>query len=269
MDSPQDANTRYASKPSLRQAGDRRRRRGWDETARPPARARILIIDADAKSRKTVRELLWQSGHLTLESGDGRAGLRAFYDARPDLVLMDLAIPELNGWQLLARIRELSSVPTMIVRAKGKSELERVRALRSGADDVLDKPFNHQELLARVGALLRRARADTATAVYADGFIQIDFPERAVRAGGRDVSLSPLEFRMLTAFVRHPNEVLDRDRLRELVWGGVPGVLPEQVKLDVSYLRRKLGTSLNGGSPIETVRGFGYIYRPARAPSSR
>ena len=265
MDFSHDSRSRFAAKPAWRQAGHARRRRGWGETARQPtASARILIIDADAKSREAIRELLWQGGHLTLEAADGRSGLRAFYDARPDLVLLDLTLPELDGWQLLARIRELSDVPTMIVRAKGKSELERVRALRSGADDVLDRPFNHQELVARVGALLRRARAETGTAVYADGFVQIDFPERAVKAGGRDVSLSPLEFRMLTAFVRHPDEVLDRDRLRELVWGAVPGVLPEQVKLYVSYLRKKLGTASGGASPIETVRGFGYIYRPQR-----
>jgi len=269
MDYSYESLTRSASKPAVRQSGDARRQRGSGETSNQLARARILIIDADAKSRETVRELLWQGGHLTLEAADGRSGLRAFYDLRPDLVLLDLALPELDGWQLLTRIRELSDVPTMIVRAKGKGDLERVRALRSGADDVLDRPFNHQELLARIEGLLRRARADTATAVYADGYIQIDFPERAVRAGGRDLALSPLEFHMLTAFVRRPNEVLDRDRLRELVWGGVRGVLPEQVTLYVSYLRKKLGRMSDGRSPIQTVRGFGYIYRPENAASPR
>lgn len=261
MDSPSDPPSRSAPRSSRRQAW----LRGWDGHAGAPARARILIVDRDERSRKAVRELLWQNGHLTLEAADGRAALRTFYESRPDLVLMDIVLPELDGWQVLARIRELSDVPMMVVRSRGKSELERVRALRSGADDVLDRPFNPQELVARVSALLRRARGDAATSVYADGYVRIDFPERAVTAGGRPVALSPREFRMLTAFVTHPNEVLDRDRLRELVWGGGPGVLTEQVRLYVSYLRKKLGAPEGGSSPIETVRGFGYIYRPARA----
>ena len=227
------------------------------------SRATVLVIDGDDRGRRAVIEMLAQEGHASIEASDGTTGLRVFYERRPDLVVFDLALPELGGWQLLARIRELSDVPIMIVRSRGRSDLERVRALRSGADDVLDKPVQAEEFLARVERLLRRVRAQDATAVYDDGFLQIDFPRRAVAVAGNPVQLSPQEYRLLVAFVRHPAEVLDRDRLRELVWGGVRGVPSSRVKLYVSYLRRKLGERPDGASPIQTVRGFGYMYRAA------
>ena len=231
--------------------------------------ATVLLIESDEKSRKVIGDILRRGGHVTLEALDGVAGLRVFYESRPDLVVFELNLAGLNGWQLLARIRELSEVPVMIVRSRGRSDLERVRALRSGADEVLDKPVHGEELLVRVDRLLRRSRAQTATAVYKDGFLQIDFPRRAVTVDGRQVALSPQEFRLLNAFISHPGEVLDHDRLRELVWGGVRGVPESRVKLYVSYLRKKLGPRVDGSSPIETMRGFGYMYSSdSGAPSS-
>jgi DNA-binding response OmpR family regulator len=126
------------------------------------------------------------------------------------------------------------------------------------------KPFGRQELLARVDAALRRTPPDPGAEPerYADGFVTIDFPQRAVSAGGEPVALTPLEFRLLTAFVRNPNQVLSHDQLLELAWGDAGAAERDQVKLYVGYLRRKLGAPDGAQSPIETMRGFGYRYRP-------
>ncbi len=170
-------------------------------------------------------------------------------------------MPELDGWATLERIRDLSDVPVLMLTARG-NELERVRGLTQGADDYVAKPFGRQELLARVQALLRRATARERAVEerYADGFLEIDYANRAVTVGGRAVALTPLEFRLLAAFVQNPNQVLSRDQLLELVWGDPYGVSGDQVKLYVGYLRRKLAERPDD-VPIDTVRGFGYRYR--------
>jgi DNA-binding response OmpR family regulator len=143
------------------------------------------------------------------------------------------------------------------------AELEKVRALRSGADDYITKPFGRQELLARVESVLRRAPAHDVRETYADRLLEIDFGERRVGAvGGGEVELTPLEFRLLAAFVDHPGQLLAHDQLLELAWGGERGTSRDQVKLYVGYLRRKLEAAGVPSESIETVRGFGYRYSP-------
>src|SRR6266581_590181 len=227
--------------------------------------ARVLVIDDDRDIRRLVAELLGRAGLSVEQAEDGRSGLRALHATPPDLVVLDVSMPELDGWQTLERIRDLSDVPVLMLTARG-AELERVRGLKAGADDYMTKPFGRQELVARVEALLRRAssqergeRAET----YADERVMIDFAQRAVTYEGRDVSLTPLEFKLLSAFVRHPRQVLSREQLLVLVWGDAYGVSTDQVKLYVGYLRRKLDPDKPDRAPIETVRGFGYRYRPA------
>jgi DNA-binding response OmpR family regulator len=225
------------------------------------ARRRILVVDDDDVTREVLRGVLERAGHDVREAQDGRAGLRDLYAAAPDLVILDVEMPELDGWAMLERIRDLSDVPVLMLTAR-ETELERVRGLQGGADDYVVKPFGHQELVARVQALLRRAgpRAEEQPR-YADALLSIDYAQRAVRYGERDVQLTPLEFKLLATFVRHPNQVLSRDQLLELVWGDTLGVSPEQVKLYVGYLRHKLDPDASDSTPIETVRGFGYRYR--------
>jgi DNA-binding response OmpR family regulator len=223
--------------------------------------ARILVIDDEEDIRNLLEELLRRAGHEVEQAADGRAGLRALHSSRPDLVLLDVTMPDLDGWQTLERIRDLSDVPVLMLTGRGE-ELERVRGLKAGADDYVTKPFGRQELLARVEALLRRASAKPAAEraeAYSDARLTIDFAQRAVTFDGRDVVLTPLEFKLLAAFVRHPRQVLSRDQLLELVWGDAYGVSPDQVKIYVGYLRRKLGPD----APLETVRGFGYRYKPS------
>ena len=224
--------------------------------------ARVLVIDDDDDIRGLVVELLQRAGLTVEQAPDGRAGLRAFHQSPADLVVLDVSMPELDGWETLERIRDLSDVPVIMLTARG-AELERVRGLQAGADDYMVKPFGRQELVARVQALLRRARAtggDDRQDSYADDRLTIDFAQRAVTYDGRDASLTPLEFKLLSAFVRHPRKVLSREQLLELVWGDAYGVSGDQVKLYVGYLRRKLDPETPEAVPIETVRGFGYRY---------
>jgi DNA-binding response OmpR family regulator len=225
--------------------------------------SRVLVVDDEADIRELVRALLERAGHHVLEAPDGQEALRVFYAEKPDLVLLDVSMPVMDGWGALERIRELSDVPVLMLTARA-DELEKVRGLRSGADDYVTKPFGRQELVARVEGQLRRSRpAREETSAYDDGFVAIDFAQRAVTAGGRSVALTPLEYRLLAAFVRNPNQVLSHEQLLDLVWQDARGGR-DQVKLYVGYLRRKLGTDERGESPIDTVRGFGYRYRATR-----
>jgi DNA-binding response OmpR family regulator len=222
----------------------------------------ILVVDDDDDIRALVGELLERAGHEVAKAPDGESALRLFYSQQPDLVVLDVSMPGLDGWEVLNRIRELSDVPVLMLTARAE-ELEKVRGLRAGADDYVTKPFGRQELLARVDAALRRGRsAPQAQETYADDFLSVDFAQRKVTAGGIELALTPLEFRLLGAFVRNQNQVLSHDQLLELAWGDARAADRDQVKLYVGYLRRKLGTGLGDESPIETVRGFGYRYRP-------
>ena len=232
--------------------------------------AEVLVVEDEDDVRRLVRVLLERAGHTVVEAASGLEALSRLETDHPDLVVLDVAMPELDGWQTLERIRDLSDVPVLMLTARA-GELDKVRGLRGGADDYVTKPFGRQELLARVEALLRRTTGPAKVRpAYEDGALQIDYVGREVSVIGErgervPVRLTPLEFKLLSAFVRHPNETLSRTRLLELVWGDVDGFGGDQVKLYVGYLRRKLGWGPSDGGPLETVRGFGYRYRPPAA----
>jgi len=218
----------------------------------------ILVVDDERDIRELVELLLQRAGHDVHTACDGRAGMRAFHADPPDLVILDITMPGLDGWQTLERIRDLSNVPVLMLTARS-AELERVRALRAGSDDYVVKPFGRQELVARVDALLRRTRGTVHTRDrYSDAAIEIDFAGSSVTLHGAPVALTPLEFRLLATFVRHPGQVLSREQLVELVWNDPLNVSTDQVKLYVGYLRAKIGSE-----HVETVRGFGYRYLAA------
>jgi DNA-binding response OmpR family regulator len=224
--------------------------------------ARVLVVDDDADIRGLVRTLLERAGAVVYEAPDGREGLREFHGRRPDLVILDVSMPVMDGWQVLDRIRDMSDCPVIMLTARA-DELERVRGLHAGADDYVVKPFGKQELVARVQALLRRVSRGGRAAEqdsYGDGFLTIDWGQHKVLVGEREVQLTPLEFRLLSTFVRNPRQVLSREQLLELVWGDAYGVGGDQVKLYIGYLRRKLAPDAPDEVPIETVRGFGYRY---------
>jgi DNA-binding response OmpR family regulator len=226
----------------------------------PPAK--VLVVDDDEVVRALVGALLQRAGHQVLSAQDGRAALRVLFRERVDLVLLDIDMPELDGWQTLDRVREVSDVPVLMLTAQDQ-ELDKVRALRSGADDFVVKPFGRQELVARAEALLRRSAARgpaTPPDVYTDAALTVDHEQRTARAQDAELPLTPLEFRLLAAFIRHPGQVLSADRLLDLVWGDRLGGR-DQVKLAVGRLRAKLAPHVEP-TPIHTVRGFGYRYVP-------
>lgn len=221
-------------------------------------RGRVLVIEDDQDIALGIRTVLGRESYEVTAAGDGKLGLRVFHTVRPDLVILDIGLPGLDGWAVLERLRDLSDVPVLILTAHGQ-EAEKVRGLNAGADDYLTKPFGNRELMARVEALMRRLRsAGDAAEVYDDGGVQMRFDSHDVHVNGVPVTLTPTEYRVLTAFVRHPGQVLTPDQLLRLAWHDPLGIGPERVKFTIMRLRRKLGE----GASIEAVRGFGYRYLP-------
>jgi DNA-binding response OmpR family regulator len=195
----------------------------------------------------------------------GNDGLRAFYERQPDLVVLDVELPDADGLDILATIRALSDVP--VIALTGLDEEQRIAALRGGADDCVSKPPPDAELQARLEALLRRPRqGDLRPVVLTDEFLEIDRVRHRVSVLGNEVALTPIEFRMLATFAENPGRVLGHGQLLELVWGDRIRERDE-VKLYVSYLRRKLGEAADV-DPVETVRGVGYRYRPRLVKSN-
>jgi DNA-binding response OmpR family regulator len=230
-------------------------------------KGRVLVIEDDPDISLSIRTVLTRNGFDVASSDDGKEGLRAFHVKRPDLVVLDIGLPTLDGWAVLERIRDLSDVPILMLTAHGR-EADKVRGLRSGADDYLTKPFGNGELAARVEALMRRPRASQPPAqVYDDGRLVVNFEAREVSVDGTPVALTPIEFRLLTALIRRPSQILGAEQLLDLAWHDPIGIGPERVKFAVMRLRRKLGHDGGPGAAIEAVRGFGYRYvAPRLAP---
>jgi two-component system KDP operon response regulator KdpE len=226
----------------------------------------VLVVEDSQPVRELVSTILVRAGYRVEGAHDGESALASFSRARPDVVLLDVNLPGLSGWEVLTRLRERSGVPIAMVTGIC-DDASKVRALNNGADDYLVKSTSPAELVARVGALLRRARRprDIDVPVYDDGCVKVDFELRRVEVEGREIQLTPLEYRLLTAFVRHPNQILSRDRLLREVWHDDTGGPNDHVKTYVGYLRRKLRTAggVDDDAPIETVRGFGYRWRIA------
>jgi DNA-binding response OmpR family regulator len=223
--------------------------------------ATILVADDDPAVVDAVELLLEREGHRVVCASDGQEALKTAYLHKPDLIVLDLGMPKLDGWQVLKRLREVTEAPVLMLTAEG-AEANKVRGLREGADDYVTKPFGRQELLARVDALLRRApmTAHQVPEVTQLGPLEVRHEEGVTRIDGEELALTPLEFRLLSNFARNPRQVLSADRIVELVWQN-PHSSPNQVKLLVRRLRKKLIGELDA-DPIETVRGFGYRFNP-------
>ena len=226
--------------------------------------SRILVIEDDLDIWRTLEIVLGRAGYDPRSATDGAQGLRRFREDQPDLVLLDLNLPVLDGWSVLERIRDVSSVPVMVLTARGL-ETDKARGLLSGADDYLTKPFGSAELVARIGGLLRRTpRAGAGPRAYVDSRLYVDFESRDVVVDGRSVALTPTEFRLLALLVRHPGQVLSPLEILAQGWHDPSGIGTGRVKFTVLNLRRKLGWADVTVCPIENVRGFGYRYRAPR-----
>jgi DNA-binding response OmpR family regulator len=219
------------------------------------------VVEDDADIALALSLLLRRSGHEVDHVVDGRAGLRAVHNLRPDLLILDIGLTGLDGWQVLERVRDISDLPILMLTAHGQDS-DKVRGLRAGADDYITKPFSSNELVARIEALLRRtAPPHWSTEIYDDGYLRLDPSQRTVQLEGSDVRLTPTEFRLLAVLLRHQGAILSAPQLLTQVWDDPTGLGPERVKFAVLRLRRKLERSNVTISPIESVRGFGYRFR--------
>jgi DNA-binding response OmpR family regulator len=223
----------------------------------------VFVVEDAAAIREYLTKALERGGCSVVTAEDGDMAVRAFHELRPDLVLLDIRLPLVDGWEVLHRLREVDEgVPVMMLSSLA-DESSKVRGLMAGADDYVVKPVGPGELMARVTALLRRRRAGAGTStssLFDDGHLRIDFANSTVAVGEVTVSLTPLEFRLLSAFIRRAGDTLSAGDLMELVWNDYSGITTDPVKVYVGYLRRKLARADGGAELIETVRGFGYRY---------
>ena len=231
--------------------------------------AKILVVDDDLDVLEVVSQRLKLAGYRIEVAESSREALRAFYRESADLALLDVGLPEIDGYELCGRIREVSDIPVIFLTGRD-NETDRVRGLKAGADDYIVKPFGAEELLARVEAALRRASMPAVGAAsdnnYSDDAITIDVDAHIVNVRGTEVSLSPHEYRMLLAFVRHANQVLSQDQLLDMAWGAdALEASRDSVRLYVGYLRAKIEEDPRKPQLIRTVREFGYSYRPPAA----
>jgi two-component system, OmpR family, response regulator MprA len=221
---------------------------------------RVLVVEDDESIADVLRRTLRQEGHEVRSSGDGVEALRAAEEFVPDLVILDLGLPGLDGVEVCRRLRADSDVPILILTAR--SELgDRVEGLDSGADDYLAKPFERQELLARMRALMRR-RPPRGSAALVVGDLRLNPDTREVTRGERQIELTNREFELLEYLMRNERLVISRERLLEEVWGYDPMALTNTIDVFISNLRRKLEEG-DEERLLHTKRGAGYVLRAA------
>ena len=223
----------------------------------------ILVVDDEAPMRALLRLFLEQNGFTVSEAEDGYAALERVRVEQPDLVLLDIMMPGLDGWEVCRLLREQSDVPVIMLTARDDVR-DRVAGLDAGADDYLVKPFAEEELLARIRAVLRRSPRGAGGAVgrVASGPLLIDLQAREACCQGRRLRLTPKEFDLLALLARHPGQVLDRAQIIERVWGWDYDGDVRTVDTHVKTLRAKLIEAGCSRHLIETVRGIGYRWRP-------
>lgn len=229
-----------------------------------PDRHDILLVDDDATIREHLGPVLVRSGLGVRLAGDGEEALREIARARPDLVVLDVMMPVLDGRETLRRIRsEHDWLPVILLTQVGES-YERAAALDEGADDYLNKPFDPQELMARIRAVLRRSASGRAPLSAAQalraGDLRIDRPARRLWLRGRERQVTPRAFALLEFLMAHPDEVFTRDRLLQTVWGFDAIVTTRAVDHRIAELRRELGDDAAEPTWIETVQGLGYRF---------
>lgn len=219
---------------------------------------RVLLIDDDARLHELLGSYLGQNGVTLTGAPDGPRGLLALETGTFDAVLLDVMMPGLDGLEVCKRIRARSNVPVIMLTAKG-DETDRVVGLELGADDYVSKPFSPRELLARVRAVLRRARPDTVSEQLVAGDISIDVASRQAHVAGKLADLTGLEFDILVALVRRAGRVISRDALLSEAGRGDVVVSERTVDVHISHLRQKLGDDPRVPRLIKTVRGVGYV----------
>ena len=224
----------------------------------------ILVVDDEPTLRETLVEALEADGFRVVAAADGREALAMFRAERPDLVLLDLMLPELSGIEVCRIIRAESGVPIVMLTAKD-SELDKVVGLELGADDYVTKPFSLRELSARIRAIFRRAEANVAVdgppAVIDLGRVQADLGGHRLLRDGEVLPIKPKAFELLAFLIRHPGQVFTRDQLLEHVWGYDYAGETRTVDVHVHWLRSQIEEDAGHPAFIHTVRGVGYVFR--------
>ncbi len=229
---------------------------------------KVLIVDDDEVLVRLVDQVLTQKGYEVLKASNGQEALRLLFDRRPDLVILDVVMPRMDGWQTCHRIRDVSDIPIIMLTGKQRAEEDIVRGLDYGADDYLLKPVGNRELVARVRAALRRAElpssADAKREItYSDGFLTVDIAERKVIVNGERVKLTPREFRLFALLVENAGRILTHKQVLEKVWGWEYIDDLDYVRIYISHLRQKI--ELDSALPkyIVTEPGVGYYFQKA------
>lgn len=222
---------------------------------------RILIVDDEPELRSMLRQYLTREGFDVAESTTGNNALAAISDSEPDLVLLDVGLPDIDGFEVLRRVRESSDVPVIMLTARDE-EIDRVVGLSVGADDYVVKPFSPRELVARIQAVLRRGAGGTRAVTTALRFtgLTIDETSREVRSQGDLVELSALEFDLLVALAQRPNRVFTREQLLERVWGWDYFGVERVVDVHIGNIRKALDDDATDPHLIATIRGVGYKF---------
>lgn len=227
----------------------------------------ILLVEDDPRISGVTRKNLEVAGFRCLHAADGPAALREFEHSNPDLIVLDVMLPQLDGLEVTRRIRKTSRVPILMLTARD-TEADKVLGLEVGADDYLTKPFSIAEMIARIRALLRRTTPDSGTLMLVRGGLTIDPNERVAVLTGQPMDLTALEFDLLEFLARHPRRVFTRESLMNQVWGEDRVVDTRSIDSLISRLRKKLGSIPGGANCISTVWGAGYRFvEPASSTS--
>src|SRR3954454_16127816 len=216
-----------------------------------------LIIDDEKQIRRLLRFALEAAGHHVYEAQTGSEGLKEIVQRQPDVVLLDLGLPDMEGVTLLRRLREWSDVPVLILSVRDDAE-EKVAALDAGADDYVTKPFDTAELLARVRVAQRRSLTESGDPVFTSGSLCVDFSARQVKLAGTEIKLTPTEYSLLRVLVQNAGKVVTHRQLLRTVWGEKAESQAQYLRVYVTHLRKKLQLNANSSSPIKTEVGIGY-----------
>jgi two-component system, OmpR family, KDP operon response regulator KdpE len=221
---------------------------------------RVLVVDDEAAIRRFLRTTLAAHGHQVFEAANGQATLTAVVAHRPDIIILDLGLPDMDGVQVTERLREWTHIPIIILSVR-EGERDKIAALNAGADDYLTKPFGIGELLARMRVALRHAIQPAAQPVFTQGDLNVDLERRAVTLAGREVQLTPTEYDLLRVLVLHAGKVLTHQQLLREVWG--VGYEPEthMLRVNISNLRRKVEADPTRPRYVVTEPGVGYRLR--------